>query len=161
MFTSAEIIDLALRIEENGEKVYRDAALRCPDPGLGPWLLRLAEDEAEHRRWFCALKEKITVAPEDPRLEALGRGILQRILGDQAFALKDADFSRMSAVIDLIRVSIEFERDTILFYEMIEAFVEDASVLDALRTIIEEERGHVRILEKALEDERREQPVSP
>lgn len=160
MFTIDEIIDLAVRIEENGEGVYRDAAAKCPDPALGRWFLRLADDEAEHRNWFCRLKEKTAGAPQDPRLQELGRGILQGILGDQAFALRDADFSKMKAIRELVRVSLEFEKDTILFYEMLGPFVEDGSTRDHLQTVIEEERDHVRVLEKALAEEVNVGPVS-
>jgi rubrerythrin len=154
MFTLSEIIDLAVRIEENGEKAYRDASGKCPDLELARWLARLADDEAEHGKWFLALREKTGGETVDPELEDLGREILRGILGDQSFALRDADFSKMEAVKDLIALSIEFERDTALFYEMLVAFMEGGDALQHLQAIIDEENLHVQVLEKALAEER-------
>jgi len=38
--------------------------------------------------------------------------------------MDDADFSRIKDVNTLLEISLEFEKDTILFYEMIKDFVE-------------------------------------
>ena len=49
--------------------------------------------------------------------------MLQRVLGDQTFSLKDVDFSKIDQIEDVIKLAIEFERDTVVFYEMIESFI--------------------------------------
>jgi rubrerythrin len=49
-----------------------------------------------------------------------------------------------------MRISAEFEQDTVVFYEMLEPFVEDAQSRDDLRLIIEEEKGHLRNLQERL-----------
>ncbi|EFK11805.1 conserved domain protein [delta proteobacterium NaphS2] len=48
MFNIWEIIEFAIRIEENGEKVYRDASTKVSDPSLVSMLHWLAEEEAQH-----------------------------------------------------------------------------------------------------------------
>ena len=52
MFTMNEVVDLAVRIEVNGERVYRHATAAVSDPDIQNALTWLADQEAEHARWF-------------------------------------------------------------------------------------------------------------
>jgi rubrerythrin len=148
MFSIGDIIDLAIRIEENGERVYRTAVEKAPNPSLASLLQWLADEEARHIRWFSELREAAVSTQIDPRLEEMGRNILRSVVGEQSFSLDEADFSRIDTVNDLLRLSIEFEKDTILFYEMIQPFIQDNQSLDKLREIIEEETRHIGLLEE-------------
>lgn len=149
MFTAREIIGLAVRIEENGEEVYRKAARKVADPAIASMLLRLADDEAEHARWFAGRAETL---PDDPAAEAslqkMADSILEGILGDQAFSLRDADFSRIELVDDLLRIAVEFEKDTVLFYELIGSLVSEPGDRLHLEAVILEEKGHIRQIEE-------------
>ncbi len=151
MFTLSEIIDLAIRIEKNGENAYRKAQEEVSNPSLASMLQWLAEEEVEHVKWFTQLKEKTATLAEDPKLEEMGKTILQGVLGDQAFSIKDADFSKIEDINSLLELSVEFEKDTILFYEMLRAFIDDEETLSQLDKIIEEEKRHVQLLEEFLE----------
>ncbi len=151
MFTLSEIIDLAIRIEKNGENAYRKAQEEVSNPSLASMLQWLAEEEVEHVKWFTQLKEKAATSAEDPKLEEMGKAILQSVLGDQAFSIKDADFSKTEDINSLLELSVEFEKDTVLFYEMLSAFIEDEETLSQLDKIIEEEKRHVQLLEEFLE----------
>ena len=81
----------------------------------------------------------------------MGKRILLGLLGDESFSLKDADFSKMDRIEDLLRLAIEFERDTVLFYEMIRSFLETRETLDHLDEIIQEEKSHIRSLQESLD----------
>ena len=151
MFTLSEIIDLAIRIEKNGENAYRKAQEEVSNPSLASMLQWLAEEEVEHVKWFTQLKEKTATLAEDPKLEEMGKAILQGVLGDQAFSIKDADFSKIEDINSLLELSVEFEKDTVLFYEMLSAFIDDEETLSQLDKIIEEEKRHVQLLEEFLE----------
>jgi rubrerythrin len=151
MFTLSEIIDLAIRIEKNGENAYRKAQEEVSNPSLASMLQWLAEEEVEHVKWFTQLKEKAATLAEDPKLEEMGKTILQGVLGDQAFSIKDADFSKIEDINSLLELSVEFEKDTVLFYEMLSAFIDDEETLSQLDKIIEEEKRHVQLLEEFLE----------
>lgn len=150
MFSIEEIIDLAIQIEENGEKVYRKAIDKVPNPSLSSLLQWLADEEAEHISWFNELREFANSTPIDPQLEELGKNILRSVVGEQSFSLDEADFSRIDTVKELLRFAIEFEKDTILFYEMIQTFVQDHETLDQLKEVIEEETRHIGLLEEYL-----------
>jgi len=150
MFTLNDIINLAIRIEKNGEQTYRKAQKEVSNPSLASTLKWLAEDEVEHEKWFTRLREKAATVAEDPRLEEMGKAILEGVLGDQSFSIKDADFSKIEDVNSLLELSVEFEKDTILFYEMLGTFIDDKETLNQLDKIIEEEKSHVQLLEEFL-----------
>ncbi|MFC1532021.1 ferritin family protein [Thermodesulfobacteriota bacterium] len=151
MFTLGEIIDLAIRIEKNGENTYRKAQDEVSSSELASMLQGLADDEAEHEKWFANLREDIDAEIEDPKLEEMGKSILQSVLGDQAFSMNDADFSRIDNINSLLELSLEFEEDTIIFYGMLKEFIEDGNVLSGIDKIIEEENRHVKRLEEFIE----------
>jgi rubrerythrin len=146
MFTIGEIIDLAIRIEKNGEKVYRQAVEKISNPLLISLLQRLADDELEHVRWFTAMRDELKTSELDPGLEQMSKDILRRILGGQSFSLEDADFSQIGQVGELLDLAIEFEKDTVLFYEMIGSVLDEHWALKHLNKIIEEENRHVKAL---------------
>lgn len=151
MFTMVEIIDLAIRVEKNGQKTYRKAAREVSNPRLASMLEWLAEDEAEHEKWFDNLKHGMVADMEDPKLEEMGRAILQNVLGDQAFSLDDADLTKMDDVRGLLEISLEFEKDTIVFYEMLMEFIDESKVSAGIKKIIDEEKRHVKRLEDFIE----------
>ena len=150
MFTLTDIIEIALQIEKNGESTYRRAQENTSDAPLADMLGLLADEELEHRAGSKRLKAGRRPDPVDPELEAMGRELFQSILGEKAFSLGDADLSRVPDLQDLLRISAEFEQDTVVFYEMLEPFLEDPRTRDDLRVIIEEEKGHLRSLQERL-----------
>ena len=151
MFSSADIIDLAIQIEKNGEKVYRDALEGIQNQSVASILEWLADEEVEHAKWFAELKQTVRKVPVDRRLEDMGRDILHGILGDESFSLKEGDLKNLSGIENLINLAIEFEKDTVLFFEMFGSFLEDRESLEHLSKIIEEERRHIQVLEEYLE----------
>lgn len=151
MFTSGEIVDLAIQIEKNGERIYRDALQAVPSSPLAEGLERLADEEAQHVEWFSKMKETAQTPIEDARVEEMGKSILRGVLGDQAFSLRDVDFSNLEKVRDLFELAIEFEKDTVLFYEMIRGFIDDEETLGDLNKIIEEENRHIELIQGFIE----------
>lgn len=146
MFTTGEIVDLAIQIEKNGERIYRDAVKTAPNPSLAAGLERLADEEAQHAKWFSEIKETAQTSIDDPPVEEMGKSILRGILGGQVFSLQDVDFSSLEEVKELFELAIEFEKDTVLFYEMIRNFIEDEGSLSDLNKIIEEENHHIQLI---------------
>jgi rubrerythrin len=152
MFTAKEIFDLAKRIEKNGEAFYRKAVTKISNPSLAALLEWLADQEVKHREWFNERGTCVKTGTEDKDLEEMGSAILQEILGDQAFSLDEVDPSGIESVEKLLELAIEFEKDSIIFYEMIRSFIEDNATLESLEKIIQEERQHVTMLEEFLQE---------
>jgi rubrerythrin len=151
MFTTTDILEIAVQIEANGEQTYRKAAREAADPSLAGQLAALADDEQKHRVWFADLKDKLAVQTLDPEAAALGREMFSSILGEKAFSLDEADLSRLPDMRALLEISAELERDTIAFYEMLEPFMEDEQARQDLKVVIEEERKHLRLLRERLD----------
>jgi rubrerythrin len=148
MFTLKDIYDLGIQIEKNGEKFYREALTQPWSAPMASMLRMLAEEEVRHVDFFVKGKEKQTQRDEDPELEAMGREMLMEVLGDQIFSLKEADLSKIKTIDQLRRTAIEFEKDTILFYEMIRSFMVDEETQTRIDAIIEEENRHVKLFEE-------------
>ena len=58
MFSITEIIEIAVQLEKNGEKVYREAIGQSKNIEMDDLLLGIAE-ELEHIDWFLSLKDEI------------------------------------------------------------------------------------------------------
>lgn len=152
MFSIEDIIELAIQIERNGEAVCRSLlAKNNIDPSLASVFAWMADEEKKHVKWFKSLKKTIKTHGENTQLEKMGRDLLTDVLGKQSFSLGEVDFSQIEQVKDLIALLIDFENDTVLFYEMIRTVVSDAETLKYLDIIIEEELQHKQKLQAYLE----------
>jgi rubrerythrin len=150
MFSLKDIIDIAVQIEQNGERVYRNAAQKIENPSLRSLLQGLADEEAQHAKWFEALMDTVTGTGDFPEQEKMGRALLKNAVGAQSFTLEDADFSSMGTIEDLFELAIEFEKDTVLFYGMLQPLIEDQKTLEQLHAIIQEEENHATCLKERL-----------
>ena len=143
MFSLKDIVDVAVQIERNGERVYRRAAEKIEDPSLRSMLQWLADEETQHAKWFEALIDKVPGTGDFLEEEKMGRALLKNAVGAQSFSLEDADLLSMEKIEDLLKLSIEFEKDTVLFYGMLQPLIEDQKTLEQLHAIIQEEENHI------------------
>jgi rubrerythrin len=148
LFSANEILDMAIKIEKNGEAVYRNAIEKVSKPELVLLLERMADEEAKHADWFSNLKLNIREKRANPFMEEMSRELFDDILGDKNFSLKDIDFSSIDKINDLIAIFIDFEKDSVLFYEVLKPFIEDPDALENLKKIIEEEKNHIKKLQE-------------
>jgi len=147
MFSTREIYHLAIQIEKNGEKFYRDTLDTITSSSLRELIVWIADQELEHQEWFSKRKAALEDRVDDLNLEETGNTVLQNIFGDQTFSLKEADLSSIHNVEDVIRLAVEFENDSILFYEMIGSLIDDEETSEKLQEIIQEERHHIELLQ--------------
>jgi len=112
-------------------------------------LLKLAEDELQHIEWFRELRKEIGSTIDNPDLYERGRSILNAIVGDQSFSLIEAGLEQMDDISRVLEAALEFERDTILFYDMLSTAVNEEA-LPYVNRIMEEEQRHIKELEEAL-----------
>jgi rubrerythrin len=152
MFSVREVLDLAIQLETNGESVYRNAVDKIKNPDLVSLLIWMADEEARHMRWFSEVKKKYETNSINPFMEEMGRQVFSGILGDKSFSHREVDFSRVDHLDDLIGIFIEFEKDTILFYETLIPFIEDNDTLENIEKIIVEENNHIKKLQDFLVD---------
>lgn len=147
MFTLKDIRSIAVQIEQNGEETYRRAAQRSTDPERKRLFTWMADEERGHAEQFAAIPADAPLTPEQAELEAMGRELLQEVVGNQTFSLQGRQLAEADDLEELIAQSIEFEQDTIDFYEFLVSFLDDPRAVEQMRRIIDQEREHVRQLE--------------
>ena len=156
MFSAREIIEIAVRLEKNAENYYRKALEGTSTPSLREILLFLADQEHVHAQWFAELKEGAKVSIEDREVEEITGALLQNLIGDQKFSLSEVDLSLVENQERVVELAIEFEKDTILFYEMLQSFIDDDNSVAVLDKIIAEENRHVELLKGYASEKRLE-----
>ena len=124
--------------ERRFEKVSNSELVR-----LLEWM---ADEEVRHVNWFAELKLKLDQEGVNPFMEKMSRELFNDLLGDKNFSLKEVDFASVRDVDELIDIFIEYEKDSVRFYQILEPFVEDPASLESLNKIIEEENCHIKRL---------------
>ncbi len=153
MFSFSEVLDMAIQLEKNGEQTYLAALDYVDDAGLKQLLEWMANEERQHAKWFADLKGTVGIFEENESLKEMNDALVRDYLGDQAFSLKEVDFSLVTDPNELIRIFIEFEKDTILFYDILISFVPDESTREKIRHIIAEESDHIEKLKALIDGE--------
>ena len=148
MFSANELLDMAIKLENNGEAVYRDAIEKVSKPELISLLKWMADEELKHASFFSKLKLMLETERENPFMEEMSRELFDDLLGDKNFSLKEVDFSSLDSAEELIDIFIEFEKDSVIFYKVLEPFVEDPVAREQLKKIIEEENSHIKHLQE-------------
>ena len=82
----------------------------------------------------------------------MSRKVFGGLLGDRSFSHREVDFSKVDRIEELIAIFIEFEKDTVLFYETLIPFIEDNNTLGNVAKIIAEEKNHIKKLHELLAD---------
>ncbi len=149
MFTIADIYNIAIQIERNGEAEYKQAALKTENSALKKLYLEMAEQEAEHAAWFTGLLEnapKKQIKEDD--LGEFGAKMLQDIVKNAQFPVEGKGLDEIDDPREALQFSIALEEDTIAFYQFISDLLEDRKTQKELQQIIEEEKLHAQKLKE-------------
>jgi len=155
-FNAIEIFEIAERIERNGVKFFRRAAEVLSDQDVRQTLLSLAEMEAEHEETFANMRkqishkerELITFEPENEMtlyLQAIANGHVFDLKKDPSEQLTGKETAE-----DILKLAIEAEKDSIVLYIGLKNFVPAKAGKDKVDEIIEEEMGHIVVLNQRL-----------
>ena len=144
-FSTKEIIDIAIGIEDSGYYFYTRCRDKFDDESLKEMFSFLAEEEMRHKEFFENLESNIKDAKGIVTTEyfqyltAIGDEKVFKDNNNIDNAIKD-----MNSPIDAIIVALEAEKDSILFYsELKELYDNDNETKTMLNRIINEERRHV------------------
>ncbi|HKJ99250.1 MAG TPA: ferritin family protein [Desulfotignum sp.] len=143
MFTPNDLIDIAAKMEKNGQTIYLESKKKVTSPRLKSLLQWMADEESAHREWFLEQKDTWTSTAAHTDLETMLPDVIKEMMGDKTLSLDDVDFSKIRSASDMLDTFVTFENDTILFYEFLQAFVQDTQALAGLEKIIKEEKNHV------------------
>jgi rubrerythrin len=144
-----DVVNFAIRIEENGERFYREAAEIVANQAVKELFQRLAQEEIGHKKTF----EKLLSSLDDYRPPETYEGeyfaYLKDFIDGKA-VFKDhpgiGDLAKASSTVGALDFAIQRELDSMLYYQELKRFVTRQS--DTIDLIIEEERKHFAILSK-------------
>ncbi|MBT8347204.1 MAG: ferritin family protein [Desulfofustis sp.] len=147
MFTVADIREIAVQIEKNGEAAYRRAAEMVTDSAVSEIFIWMAEEEKVHRSLFKSIESIELITEEQRELEEMGRQLLQEMVADQTFSLDREMLLETEDFAEALAQAQTLEKDTIMFYEFLLNLVSDDETRQQLELVIEEEKRHIEQLE--------------
>jgi rubrerythrin len=147
-FTAADILEMAVRVEENGLVYYTVAAEAARSPQVKDLFDFLAKEEKNHIEFFSSLMEPLPAGEPtgafDPYIEE--ESLYLAALADSSVFTEDDWGKRLAGEVqdeaDALRRAIEVEKDSILFYHELRNMVREKD-RDVLDKIIIEEREHL------------------
>ena len=148
--TTHDVVNFAIRIEENGERFYREAAGIITNQSVKELFERLAQEEARHRKTFEKLLSGLGDYQPPETYEGEYLAYLKDFI-DGKVVFKDhpniGQLAKTSSIAGALDFAIQRETDSILYYQEIKKFVNTrhAEVIDL---IIDEERRHFALLSK-------------
>ncbi|KAF2958380.1 rubrerythrin [Thermotoga sp. Ku-13t] len=158
MFNIDEVFEMAEQIERNGVVFYNKAAEMFPEYTKKSVFLKLAEMEKEHEKRFhqmrleLAAKEREITQFLDPQGEAAA--YLRAMVSGKVFDSKldpTTRFKQVGSVSDVIRIAIDVEKDSIIFYLGLKEMIPQGLGKDKIDLIVREEMSHVALLSDMLE----------
>jgi rubrerythrin len=148
VFEASDIVEIAIRIEENGSNFYKFAEQIAKQEEAKNLFARLAVEEIAHKKVFEAIFAEMDKSNPPESYEGEYSSYLRDYVDSNIIFTKEAmdkELSKVKDTISALDFAIKRELDSILYYHEIKRFVSKAqySVLDQ---IIGEERKHFSLL---------------
>ena len=153
--TTHDVVNFAIRIEENGERFYREAAEIVANQPVKEFVERLANEETVHRKTFERLLSGLGDYRPPETYEGEYLVYLKDFIDGKA-VFKDhpkiAQLAKASSIAGALDFAIQQEMESIFYYQEIKKFV-GARHSEAIDLIIDEERMHFALLSKLRREE--------
>ena len=149
VFNAHDVLQFAIRIEENGEIFYREAARATGDKGARDVFSRLATEEAGHKRTFEGMLEGLGDYQPAEAYQGEYLAYLREYIDGKAvfrgLAGNSPELAQVRDIVSALEFGMQREIDSIVYYQEIEAFTPEKyhKTVDA---IIAEERRHFSLL---------------
>ena len=151
-FNAVEVFRVAVKIEENGKKFYENALRVIDDPEVKKLFEELAEQEVEHKKRFEDLTARLPAQPQTPdvwfpenEMEAY-----IKMMADQHVFTSDASLdnalTQLRNVKDALRMAIEFEKDSVIFFLSMQDATDNKKDQEMIGLLVKEEQTHLRRL---------------
>lgn len=156
VFNACEVLEMAKRIERNGEAFYRRAADLHSASAQREFLTSLADMEVVHERVFADLQRAMPKsACEETSYDPNGEAVLylqsmSDMHGGEGARAATMALTGKETMEDILKTAIILERKSILFYLGIEDLVPERFGRESVRRVIAEEKSHVARLAREL-----------
>jgi len=141
---SDEIMDFAIKSEENAHRFYMDWAEKMEDKALKKMFKELAVEESGHKAYFTELKNKKTV-----NLPTVGGKIVDLKISDY---IMDASVSTDMDYQDALTLAMHREKEAFKLYAGLAELVDDEEMKKTFIALAEEEAKHKLRLEIMYDD---------
>lgn len=149
-FNANDIFEIAIKIEQNGAKFYRDAAQKVDGEDNKQFLSDLAMMEDAHEKTFENMQKELkdtevfstTFDPEDENTL-----YLKALADTRVFAKKEEPDNNFK---NILYSAIQTEKDSIAFYIGMKLMVPEKYGKSKIDYIIKEEMSHITLLARTL-----------
>ncbi|WP_456400826.1 ferritin-like domain-containing protein [Mesoaciditoga sp.] len=147
LYSADELLEMALKIEEDGEKFYTFLSEKLEDDRKKELFSYLAGQEREHAETFKELSKGL-VEETDPSFWEEASKYIRSIVENKIFpSLEEMkEKSKNMTLNQLLDFAISIEKETVIFYEELYDMVREKKSKEILSKIIREEVSHVRKL---------------
>jgi rubrerythrin len=148
VFQASDIVEIAVRIEENGVNFYRFAEQLAKQEEAKKLFSSLAEAEVAHKRTFEGIFAKMDKLTQPESYQGEYAAYLRAYVDNNIIFTKeimDKELAKVKDTIGAIDFAIKRELDSILYYHEIKRLVPESQHV-SIEKIIEEERKHFSVL---------------
>lgn len=142
-FKASEVVQVAIRIEENGEKLYRRAKTLTDDPKLQALFGFLGGEEIKHKKLFESMLPGLESYEPPETYPGEYYAYLRAYADDLVFSPEEVD-EELEDIVDTeeaVDFAMEREIESILYYLEAKSMVPKAQA-ETLDKIVDEERRH-------------------
>lgn len=149
-FEAGDILEIAMRIEENGSNFYRYAVQLAHEEDTKKLFEHLAKEEENHKAVFKGMLSTLEVHDLPESYPGEYASYLHNYADNNLIFTKetmDRELAGITDTLSAIDFAIRRELDSILYYHEIKGFV-SKDQHSAIDEIINEERKHFNLLSK-------------
>lgn len=151
IFNPGDVLQFAIRIEEDGEIFYHRTALNTEDKEARDLFNHLADEEVRHKRVFQEMLAGVEVNPPAEGYSGEYAAYLRDYIDGKVVFTKKTGAEAADATKDALSAilfAMDREADSILYYHEVKQFVNEKNYGE-IDKIIEEERRHFAKLSEA------------
>lgn len=148
VFSSREMVEMAIQTEQNGYAFYVEAASRAKADSVRSLLEWLADQEKQHEEVFRGMLDKPELHIPAEEYAGQREAFVQALLESRVLPDRETGTSRLQQMTEddqIIQFALGFEKDTILFMVEMRELVAPAGHPTVDR-LIAEEKSHVQRL---------------
>ncbi|SPF41472.1 Rubrerythrin [Syntrophobacter sp. SbD1] len=151
-FNAGEVFKIAIQIEKNGTEFYEKSVKNIKETEIKALFIDLALQEIEHKRKFESLLAGLPPASTAPTVWDPDNEIDQyiKMMADDHIFVSSSDVKdrvdRLKDTMDALKLAIEFEKDSVLFFLGLEDAVTVEKDRELIKSLVKEEQQHLRRL---------------
>lgn len=150
IFKASDVLEFAMRIEENGARFYRYAVIFMSNPTAKALFERMALEEDKHRDYFSRLFASVEKEPLPEKYAGEYGEYLRNYVDNNIIfngAAMEEEIKKIKDAASAIDFAMRRELDSVAYYQEVKLITAETSH-QAIDAIIAEERRHFLALAK-------------